>query len=63
MEKILTWAGATFIALIVAVLLGLFGGLPVMLLWNSLIPALFGLQAISFWQALQLSLLCAILFK
>jgi len=34
----------------------------VMLLWNWLIPALFGLGAVSFWQALGLLFLCRILF-
>lgn len=36
---------------------------PVMLLWNWLMPAIFGLKAISFWQALGLSILCGLLFK
>ena len=34
----------------------------VMLLWNCLIPTIFGLTAIGFWQALGLLLLCRILF-
>jgi hypothetical protein len=34
----------------------------VMALWNALLPALFGLPAIGFWQALGLLLLCKILF-
>ena len=38
-----------------------FGGC-VMLLWNWLMPTLFGLPAISFWQAVGLLLLCKILF-
>jgi hypothetical protein len=38
------------------------GGEVVMLLWNSLAPALFGLRHISFWQALGLLALCRILF-
>lgn len=37
-------------------------GLAVMLLWNWLMPDLFGLQAISFWQAAGLLVLCKILF-
>ena len=35
----------------------------VMELWNWLIPAIFGLHAISFWQALGLLVLCKILFR
>jgi hypothetical protein len=38
------------------------GGAVVMLLWNWLAPALFGLQLITFWQALGLLALCRILF-
>jgi hypothetical protein len=38
------------------------GGWIVMSLWNALLPPLFGLSAISFWQALGILLLCRILF-
>jgi hypothetical protein len=38
------------------------GGEVVMLLWNWLAPALFGLRTITFWQALGLLALCRILF-
>jgi hypothetical protein len=38
------------------------GGEVVMLLWNWLAPALFGLPPITFWQALGLLALCRILF-
>ena len=34
----------------------------VMLLWNWLIPVIFGLPAICFWQAVGLLVLCRILF-
>lgn len=38
------------------------GGEVVMLLWNWLAPALFGLKQVTFWQALGLLALCRILF-
>jgi hypothetical protein len=38
------------------------GGELVKFLWNWLAPALFGLPAITFWQALGLLVLCRILF-
>src|SRR5262249_9005680 len=38
------------------------GGEVVKLLWNWLLPPLFGWHAISFWQALGLLALCRILF-
>jgi hypothetical protein len=40
----------------------LFGG-PLMVLWNWLMPILFGLPEIGFWQACGLQLLATILFK
>lgn len=38
------------------------GGTVVMRLWNWLVPQLFGLREITFWQALGLLALCRILF-
>jgi hypothetical protein len=51
---------AGFIALAIAGAF-VFGGV-VMLLWNALLPALFHLPVIGFWQALGLLLLTKILF-
>lgn len=47
--------------LAILVVVGVGGGL-VMLLWNWLMPALFGLSPLTFWQALGLLALCRILF-
>ena len=38
-------------------------GYPLMLLWNWLIPNIFGLPEITFWQAIGLNFLSTILFK
>jgi hypothetical protein len=38
-------------------------GLPLQLLWNWLMPDLFNLPYISFWQAVGLNLMAAILFR
>ncbi len=38
-------------------------GYPVMLLWNWLMPEIFGLSEITFWQAIGLNVLCTILFR
>ncbi len=46
------------IAIIVVLL-----GDPVMLLWNWLMPELFGLSEVTFWQAIGLNILCTILFR
>ena len=37
-------------------------GAVVMGLWNALLPGLFGLKALGFWQALGLLVLCRLLF-
>ncbi len=46
-----------------AVLAGGIFSLVVMWLWNRLMPALFGLHVLSFWQALGLLILSKILFS
>lgn len=38
------------------------GGVAVLLLWNWLLPPLFGWHSITFWQAIGLLALCRILF-
>lgn len=50
-----------FVPLCIVAFAGVFGGL-VMLLWNWLMPALFGLPVLSFWQAAGLLVLCKLLF-
>ncbi len=42
---------------------GLALGIAVMLLWNWLLPTLFGLPEITYWQAVGLFVLCHLLFK
>jgi hypothetical protein len=50
-------------AAIVGIVLFMFlGGEAVKLLWNWLLPPLFGFRALTFWQALALLALCRILF-
>ena len=56
---------ATVVGILVLVLL-LFSflfSLPVFWLWNWLCPALFGLPAITVWQAWGLLMLCGFLFR
>lgn len=47
------------IVMVMAIILAL----PVMLLWNWLMPVIFGLIKITFWQALGINLLCGFLFR
>jgi hypothetical protein len=56
-------AGWIVVGLGAAVLFGLGLGLVVQGLWNWLMPALFGLHTISYWQAVGLFVLCHLLFK
>ena len=52
---------AMFLGLLAIIIVLL--GYPVMLLWNWLIPEIFGLSKITFWQAIGLNVLCTILFR
>jgi len=45
------------------VLLSFLLSLPVMLLWDAVVPDIFGLHTITWFQAWGLSLLCGLLFK
>jgi hypothetical protein len=60
--KALRIAGLTFAGVGFAVLFALLFGLVVKVLWNWLMPAIFGLGLITFWQAFGLVLLAKLLF-
>lgn len=63
MEKFLTGL-VTFIGiLVIAFLLDLLLAWPFMLLWNWLMPMIFGLTTLTFWQSFGLMLLASFLFK
>ena len=51
------------IAIILGVGISLLISLPVMWLWNGLMPEIFGLTTIGFKQALGLSVFSSVLFK
>ena len=52
---------AAFLGMIAIVIVLL--GYPLMMLWNWLMPVIFGLPEITFWQAIGLNLLSTVLFK
>ncbi|MBQ3414817.1 MAG: hypothetical protein IJH39_05625 [Clostridia bacterium] len=63
MEKFLTGL-VTFIGiLVIAFLIDLLLAWPFMLLWNWLMPMIFGLTTLTFWQSFGLMLLASFLFK
>jgi len=49
--------------IVVAAAIAMVLALSTMLLWNWLMPDIFGLKTISFWQALGLLLLTTLLFR
>lgn len=63
METILKVLSAISLAFLIAVGIALLIGGPLWLLWNWLMPTIFGLPHITFWQAVGLNLLSSILFK
>jgi membrane protein required for beta-lactamase induction len=52
---------AAFLGMVAIVIVLL--GYPLMLLWNWLMPIIFGLPEITFWQAIGLNILSTVLFK
>jgi hypothetical protein len=58
-RKWIFWAPIAIVAFVAFIALG---GEVVRLLWNGLLPTLFGWPPITFWQALGLLALCRILF-
>lgn len=58
-ELLLKLLGVLFLFIALALIFTL----PTMWLWNYLMPDLFGLHLISFWQALALNVLTRILFR
>lgn len=63
MENIFAGIVIGIAGLAVVAALGLLIAFPVMFLWNWLIPEIFGLKTITFFEAFGLYTLCAILFQ
>lgn len=55
-EQVLTIIGIIILTVMIL-------GFPVQILWNLLMPELFGLPVIGFWQAVGLNFLSTLLFK
>ena len=53
----------TLTAILIIAFAAVLLGYPLMWLWNWLMPSIFGLTEITFWQALGLNALATILFK
>ena len=63
MNNFLTSLGTLIVAILLIAIFGLILAFPVMWLWNWIMPAIFGLVKISFWQAFGINLLCGFLFR
>ncbi len=63
MKTVIKIAGLAGLAVVFIAIASLIGAVPLYFLWNWLIPELFHLPVITFWQALGLNLLAWILFK
>jgi len=61
-SKASTFVVAALIIVGMMVVLGLFIGFPIKWLWNAVMPELFGLSRIGFWQAVGLFMLAQGLF-
>jgi hypothetical protein len=63
--KMPKWAkivGAIIVGLVTAVLLGFIFGIVVQYLWNWLMPEIFGLAEITYWQAFGIVILAHLIF-
>lgn len=54
---------AILLGIVIAAFASLIGGILVWLLWNAVVPAVFGLPALTYIQAFLLTWLCSCLFK
>lgn len=63
MSKIVEILGLGFLLIVIVAFFALLLAFPTMWLWNWLMPVIFGLTKITFWQAVGINFLSGILFK
>lgn len=63
MELISKIGGVFLVGIVIILVTALLIGFPTMWLWNYVMPTIFGLTKITFWQAFALNCLAGILFK
>jgi hypothetical protein len=61
LEKVMKGVLLILAAIIMGLVVAMIIGLPVMLLWNWLMPELFGGPTVTFWQAVGLAVLGSLL--
>lgn len=62
-NKIIQIVAAALIFFAVLAFIAIIVGLPVMLLWNAILPHVLGVETISFWEACGIFVLFGILFR
>ena len=60
---VLEKTGLRVIVIVLTIILAIITAFPTMLLWNWLMPSIFGIAKITFWKALGLNLLTGIFFR
>ena len=63
MDTLFKLLGAIVLVILMAMVFGLITGFLVMLLWNWLVPSIFHLREINFWEGWGLCVLTSFLFK
>lgn len=63
LEKLAFGIIAGILAITIVAVVGLITAIPLYFLWNWLMPTIFGVKTITFFQALGLNLLAGILFR
>lgn len=63
MNKFMEFVELAVMLVLVVALIAVLSAYPTMLLWNWLMPVIFGLPIITLWQALGLVTLSSILFR
>jgi len=56
------WIGFSLLGIVGAVVFSVFFGLAIMWLWNCVMPGIFHLPLITFWEAVALAILARLLF-
>jgi len=63
LEKLALGIGIGVLAIIIIAVVSLVAAIPTYFLWNWLMPAIFGIKVVTFWQAWGINFLTGILFK
>jgi len=62
-ETLALGIGVGVIAIFIVAMVSVIAAIPTLFLWNWLMPAIFGITKVTFWQAWGINFLAGILFK